>query len=60
MDQKYFHKINFPIDFGVFSCSLEIISWHYYSTDCNYFGRKLYELCKQYICFILVVHLVPK
>ena len=30
--------------------------------DCNYFGtgRKLHELCKQYICFITVVHLVPK
>ena len=34
-DQKYFHKINFPIDFSVFSCSLENISWHYCSTDCN-------------------------
>ena len=36
-DQKYFHKINFPIDFSVFSCLLEIILWHYYSMDCNTF-----------------------
>ena len=60
-DQKYFHKINFSLDFSVFSCSLEIILWHYYSTDCNNFGtgRQLHELCKQYICFILIVHLIP-
>ena len=61
-DLKYFHKINFPIDFSVFSCSLEIILRHFCSTDCNNFGTgsKLYELCKQYICFISVVHRLPK
>ena len=61
-DQKYFHKINFPIDFSVFSCLLEIILWNYCSTDCNNFGtgRKLDELCKQYICFSSVVHRIPK
>ena len=50
-DQKYFHKINFPIDFSVFSFSLEIILRHYCSTDCNNVGtgRKQGELCKQYI-----------
>ena len=61
-DQKYFHKTNFHIDFSVFSVSLEIILWHYCSTDCNTFGtgRKLNELCKQHICFISVVHLISK
>ena len=47
-DRKYFHKINFPIDISVFSCSLEIIFYHYCSMDCDSFstGRKLDELCK--------------
>ena len=55
-DKKDFHKPDFSIDFSVFSCSLEIILWH--CADCNNFGtgRKLDELCKQYICFISVVH----
>ena len=63
-DQKYFHKINFPMNFSVLviSCSLEIILWHYYSTDCNNFGtgRKLHELWNQYTCFISVVNLIPE
>ena len=61
-DQKYFHKIKVSIDFSVFSCSLEDILWHYCSRHCNNFGtgRKLDELCKQCICFISVVHLIPE
>ena len=59
---KVFPQNQFPIDFSVFSCSLEIILRNYCSTDCNNFGTgsKLYELYKQYICFISVVHRLPK
>ena len=56
------HKINVPIDFHVFSCLLEIIFWHFCTTDNTYFGiaAMLEQLCKQYICFISDFHLIIK
>ena len=47
---------------SVYFMFTEIILRNYNSTDCNNFGtdRKLHELCKQYICFISVIQLIPK